>query len=135
MVIAQAPGQRPVLHTGDCRLAGHMMQVPDLQALRGKGACLVLDTTYCDAQVGFSSTCTYPLPALMPVWCRPGYTPPLMPCTEPHAPGLPPVQLSTHISLSPHLPSCPHTRLQYCFPSQQETLDYTLKVLPVRELD
>jgi DNA cross-link repair 1A protein len=53
MVIAQAPGQRPVLHTGDCRLAGHMMQVPDLQALRGKGACLVLDTTYCDAQVGY----------------------------------------------------------------------------------
>ncbi len=47
----QVPGNAPVLHTGDCRLAPHMLQAPALQALRGRGCTLVLDTTYCDPQV------------------------------------------------------------------------------------
>ncbi|KAL6752292.1 beta-lactamase-like protein [Haematococcus lacustris] len=55
MVIATAPGMRPVLHTGDCRLSSHMFEQPELQALRGSRCRLVLDTTYCDPQYCFPS--------------------------------------------------------------------------------
>lgn len=52
MLLFQAPGRRPVLHTGDCRLTAAMQEMPQLQQLRGT-VDLVLDTTYCDPQYNF----------------------------------------------------------------------------------
>lgn len=52
MIVFQVPGRLPVLHTGDCRLAENMQELPELQAIRG-AADLILDTTYCDPQYTF----------------------------------------------------------------------------------
>ena len=52
MILFQPPGRLPVLHTGDCRLAASMQELPELQSIRGS-VDLILDTTYCDPQYTF----------------------------------------------------------------------------------
>lgn len=53
MILAEPPGAPPVLHTGDCRLDGSVMQaMPQLRGIIGR-AVLVLDTTYCDPTYTF----------------------------------------------------------------------------------
>jgi len=52
MMVFRVPGRVPFLHTGDCRLAPAIHELPELQELRG-GCDLVLDTTYCDPQYTF----------------------------------------------------------------------------------
>eukprot|EP00803_Ostreobium_quekettii_P007090 evm.model.scf_2760.1 EVM.evm.TU.scf_2760.1 scf_2760:1068-7777(+) len=53
MVLFEPPDAPPVLHTGDARLTPAIRDEPSIQALCGRGAVLVLDTTYCDPRYAF----------------------------------------------------------------------------------
>ncbi|KAL3148139.1 hypothetical protein ABBQ38_014420 [Trebouxia sp. C0009 RCD-2024] len=52
MILFEAPGKLPLLHTGDCRCHTGMQEEECLQRVRG-GVDLVLDTTYCQPQYIF----------------------------------------------------------------------------------
>jgi DNA cross-link repair 1A protein len=53
MILFECPGRRPLLHSGDCRLASTLLpQLPQLENMRGN-IDLILDTTYCDPQYTF----------------------------------------------------------------------------------
>ncbi|DBA87437.1 TPA: hypothetical protein ACH3X1_004479 [Trebouxia sp. C0004] len=52
MILFEAPGRLPLLHTGDCRCHAGMQEEECLQRVRG-GVDLVLDTTYCQPQYIF----------------------------------------------------------------------------------